>query len=304
MPHLVLHHYNESPYAEKIRALMGYKGLNWRSVMAPRIAPKPDLTELTGGYRKVPVLQIGADIYCDTRLILAAIDALHPQPSVQTTPGTFSEVLAHWVDVNLFGRAVAYTFGRNVDKLPDVFLADRAALRGAPLDRDQLKQAVPLAAQELGTQVQWLEQGLMGGQPFVNGPHPGSGDFTLYATLWFAQQGRFDFTAFPQVGAWLARMQAFGHGIREEMSADEALDLAAASQPLPLPTASAVPDPSGLLAGQTVRVTPEQLGHGTSVTGELLCIDSHRLSLKVTGPRCGTVHVHFPRVGYRVRPAA
>ena len=59
---LILHHYNESPYAEKIRALLGYKGLSWRSVMMPRIAPKPDMVALTGGYRTVPVLQIGADV--------------------------------------------------------------------------------------------------------------------------------------------------------------------------------------------------------------------------------------------------
>ena len=29
--------------------------------------PKPNLTALTGGYRKTPVLQIGADIYCNSQ---------------------------------------------------------------------------------------------------------------------------------------------------------------------------------------------------------------------------------------------
>lgn len=304
MTDLVLHHYNESPYAEKIRTLMGYKDLRWHSVIVPRIAPKPDLTELTGGYRKVPVLQIGADIYCDTRLILQVIDGLNPLPGLQTTPGTFSEVVEHWVDVNLFGRAVAYTFGRNVDRLPDVFLADRAALRGAPLDREALKQAVPLAEQELATHLQWLEHGMAGGQPFVNGGHPGSGDFNLYATLWFAQQGRFDFSAFPCVSAWLARMQAFGHGVRQEMTAEDALALAASSQPQTLPEGGTSADPSGVQVGQTVRVTPEQLGHGTSVIGELLRIDPRQLAVRLQSPRCGTLHVHLPRVGYRVRPAA
>ena len=66
MHELILHHYPTSPFAEKTRLMLGFKQLSWRSVMIPPIMPKPDLTRLTGGYRKTPVLQIGADIYCDS----------------------------------------------------------------------------------------------------------------------------------------------------------------------------------------------------------------------------------------------
>ncbi|HEX3451354.1 MAG TPA: glutathione S-transferase N-terminal domain-containing protein, partial [Isosphaeraceae bacterium] len=69
MKQLILHHYPMSPFAEKIRLILGFKNLHWSSVLIPNIMPKPDLTALTGGYRKTPVLQIGADIYCDTALI-------------------------------------------------------------------------------------------------------------------------------------------------------------------------------------------------------------------------------------------
>jgi glutathione S-transferase len=298
---LILHHYNESPYAEKIRCLLGYKGLAWRSVIVPRIAPKPDLVALTGGYRKVPVLQIGADVYCDTRLIADIIEELAPQPNSLNKAGTASSIIEHWVDLNLFGRAVAYTFGRNVDRLPDVFLADRAALRGAPLDREALKLAVPLAEQELATQLQWIEQALQG-HDFVNGDTPGTGDFTLYATLWFAQNGQFDFTPFVNIGAWLARMKAFGHGQPTEMTAVDALALASQMQPVALPIHKAAPDPSGVIIGQLLKITPEQLGHGTSVQGELIAINAARMTLLVLSERCGALHVHFPRVGYRITP--
>ncbi len=44
-----------------VRVAFGIKGLAWKSVIIPRILPKPDLMPLTGGYRKTPVLQIGAD---------------------------------------------------------------------------------------------------------------------------------------------------------------------------------------------------------------------------------------------------
>jgi glutathione S-transferase len=305
MPELILHHYKESPYAEKIRVLLGYKGLSWRSVTVQRIAPKPDLVALTGGYRKVPVLQVGADVYCDTRLIVEIIDAQSPQPSVRNVLGTPNELIAHWADINLFGRAVAYTFGRNADRLPDALLADRAALRGGPLERAALKQAVPLAEQELATQIGWLDHALSGAQPFANGAGPGNGDFSLYASLWFAQQGGFDFSRFAQVEAWLARMHAFGNGHSADMTSQDALAIAAQTQPLPLaPKGSISPDPAGVALGQMVLITPEQLGHGTSVRGELVAINPDRLTLLVLSERCGALHVHFPRVGYRLQAAA
>src|SRR5262249_53770315 len=56
------------------RTGFGLKGLAWASVELPVIMPKPNLTALTGGYRKTPVLQIGADIYCDSQLIMRELE--------------------------------------------------------------------------------------------------------------------------------------------------------------------------------------------------------------------------------------
>ena len=66
MAELILHHYDISPYAKKIRLAFGLKRLVRASVIVPATLPKPDLMPLTGGFRRGPVLQIGADIYCDT----------------------------------------------------------------------------------------------------------------------------------------------------------------------------------------------------------------------------------------------
>lgn len=298
----ILHHYNESPYAEKARLMLGYKGLAWRSVKVPRIAPKPDLTALTGGYRKVPVLQMGADVYADTRLIAEVLDGLTPSPPLTARRGHFDDVIAHWVDNVLFGKAVGYTFGALADVLPEALLADRAALRGAPLDRAALKQALPTITQELTGLMGWLGTALGGTSPFVNGSTPGNGDFTLYATLWFMQNGGFDFSHCPAAQAWMGRMAAFGHGERQEISAEEALIEAAAALPAPLPCEPFTPERGGLQAGQIVVVTPEQLGRGTSVTGALVSLLNHRMTLRLHTARCGEVHVHFPRAGYRIEP--
>jgi glutathione S-transferase len=74
MHELILHHYDFSPFSEKIRLIFGLKALAWRSVTIPSVMPKPDLIALTGGYRHTPVLQIGADIFCDTRLIARELE--------------------------------------------------------------------------------------------------------------------------------------------------------------------------------------------------------------------------------------
>ena len=79
---IILHHYDTSPFSEKVRLMFGIKGLAWRSVIQPVIMPKPDLIPLTGGYRRIPVLQIGADVYCDTQVILAEIERRYPDPPV------------------------------------------------------------------------------------------------------------------------------------------------------------------------------------------------------------------------------
>ena len=71
---LILHHYDISPFSQKAQKMMGLKGLAWQSVEMPMIAPKPDVEQLTGGYRGTPVLQIGADVFIDNWMIARAID--------------------------------------------------------------------------------------------------------------------------------------------------------------------------------------------------------------------------------------
>ena len=64
---IVLHHYPASPFAEKARLMLGYKGLTWKSVFIPMVMPKPDVMALTGGYRKTPILQVGSTFIATLR---------------------------------------------------------------------------------------------------------------------------------------------------------------------------------------------------------------------------------------------
>ena len=59
--------------------VFGLKGLAC-VVIVPVMLLKPDVVALTGGYRRTPFLQIGADVYCDSALMCRVIDRIAPQP--------------------------------------------------------------------------------------------------------------------------------------------------------------------------------------------------------------------------------
>ena len=127
MTELILHHYDMSPFGEKVRLMLGYKQLAWRSVHIPPVMPKPDVVALTGGYRKTPVLQVGADVYCDTALIARVLETAQPSRSLYPRDMPLAPLLAQWADGMLFGAAVSCA----VESPPG--RADRPARRGWPL---------------------------------------------------------------------------------------------------------------------------------------------------------------------------
>ena len=97
-------------------------------------------------------------------------------------------------------------------------------------------------------------------------------------------------------------MRALGHGTRREMTAAEAHAIARASEPEPGRGVDPA-DALGLAVGDAVVVTPDDYGK-VPVHGELLTLQLHEVAVRRTDPKCGTVVVHFPRIGYRVERAA
>src|SRR5881227_1860353 len=143
MTDIILHHYDTSPYSEKVRLGFGLKGLAWGSVEIPVIMPKPDLTALTGGYRKTPVLQIGADIYCDSQLIMRELERRHPTPSFYPAGRGAADALAWWAEKTTFSPAAGIMFAKRPDALPEGFLEDRAKFSARNIDPAAMKAAVP-----------------------------------------------------------------------------------------------------------------------------------------------------------------
>jgi glutathione S-transferase len=304
MTDIILHHYDISPFSELIRLAFGLKRLAWKSVQIPMMMPKPDLVELTGGYGRTPVLQIGADIYCDTAAILDAIEAYRPAPSLYPAPlGATQRIVAHWAGAAQFGAHVGAAF-RNApaEALPPGFAEDRKK-RFVGFDFD----AMPIYAPHLETQVlasaHWLDLILADGRHFMGGDAPGHADLALYSNLWFLKVMPFaaDFAAqalgAPAVSNWYERITAIGHGTPQEASAEDAISAAKLAEPAPVGGSI-----HGFSQGQQVVVRTEQSGDDP-VAGALLRCDGSGITVRRTSDRAGEVNVHFPRLGQIVSPA-
>ena len=310
MHDIILHHYPASPFAEKIRLILGAKGLAWRSVTIPWIMPKPDLMPLTGGYRRTPVLQIGADIYCDTALIARVLDARAPQAPLFPADRVAARSVADLADRDLFGAAVAYVFqpagfaalfqGMNKPQI-DAFIEDRKTMRTG----GAVRMAVPEATGQLHGWLQRLTDHLADGQPFLVSDAPTIADFSAYHPLWFVQRApalAAIVTRYPAVAAWFARMTALGHGQSRELAADEALTIAAAATPADGQGLAWV-DYHGCQSGDEVEIEPADYGI-VPVRGRLVISAPDQLGVRRSDPRAGEVTVHFPRIGYQMRKVA
>ena len=304
MTDIILHHYEISPYSEKVRLGLGLKGLAWASVEVPVIMPKPELTTLTGGYRKAPVLQIGADIYCDSQLIMRELERRYPTPSFYPAGRGAADALAWWAEKTTFSPVAGILFAKKPEALPPGFLEDRAKFSGRNIDPVAMKAAVPNLLDQLRAHFDWLDQ-MLDGRPFLQGQGAGLADIAAYHPVWFLRQN-FGSAAppldgYPRLLAWAERIAAIGHGRRSQMSAQQALGVARDATSIATMTLDPR-DPSGRKPGQTVTVTPDDTGRDP-VVGELVASDVHEIVIRRSDREIGEVCVHFPRAGFVVAPA-
>jgi glutathione S-transferase len=266
--------------------------------------PKPDLTPLTGGYRRAPVMQIGADIFCDSQVILAEIERRQPEPRAVLGPAFAINL---WADRLFFQPSVAVIFGQLGDAVPRAFIEDREKLSGAMFNIAAMKAAaVPMRAQ-WRAHAGWIEQALASqDSPFLAGDRPSLSDISAYMNIWFMAGALPDMAAtllagLDRVNAWRGRVAAIGHGRREELTGPEALEVARASQPGAAPAHDSL-DPLGLEPGAAVVVMADDYGRDP-IAGSLVTANRERVTIARDEAALGVLHLHFPRAGFVVVPA-
>ncbi len=304
MTDIILHHYSGSLFSEKIRLLLGYLELPWRSVIIPPIMPRPALMPLTGGYRRTPVMQEGADIYCDTRIISERLAERAGRPELCS--GFVANRVAEWADSQLFRVAVAITFQPNaiaatMSSLSEADIAafqkDRAALtQGAALVTISAKAA----ESHLRAYLQDLDVGLAD-TAFLLGDQPTIADFSVYHCLWLIANNPVvapQLSGFEHVTRWRTRMASFGHGAPSLLAAEDALDIGRRAEPKQVPAFEPLL-PKDIALGDQVSVTPTDYGL-VPVRGELVIASAREFAVKRHDDLAGEVVVHFPRIGFQL----
>lgn len=293
---ILFHEYPLSPFSEKIRRIFAFKGMSYRSVEQPMWMPKPELTPLTGGFRRIPVMQIGADVYCDTALICRKLEQLQPSPTIYPNPGA-AEAAAAWADKQLFQVCVPLVFGALAEMLPPELIADRQKMR-PELTKENLEAAAPNCKTALRAAASRLDETFASNE-YVLGDAFSVADAAVYHCLWFVRNAPEPaelLAGFANLSGWMERLAAMGNGNLTELAAADALKVAKESTPSTEVRTDAG-DPNGLEAGTRVSICSDDLP-ADIFEGELIASDTQEVVIRRDEPQVGEVAIHFPRAGY------
>jgi glutathione S-transferase len=263
--------------------------------------PKPKLTPLTGGYRRIPVMQIGADVYCDTACIARKLEALQPSPTLFPLGNSAAaEAMAAWADRQLFAACVPLVFGALAEALPPELVEDRKKMR-PDLSIDKLKEAMPDCRNALRSACDHLEATL-GYHEFVLGSAFSLADAAVYHNLWFVRNDAKSaalLASLPRLTAWMQRLEALGNGKPTPMSGDDALAIARAHKPA-TERAADPGEPNGLEPGMRIAICSDDLPSDV-FEGELLTANAQEVVILRSDPDLAEIAQHFPRAGYLIR---
>jgi len=303
---LILHHYDSSPYSEKIRLMFGLTNASWLSLLSPIWPPRPNTEPLAGGYRRIPVAQIGADIFCDSALIAREIARITDNTALDpANVDNRALALMEQAENEAFFAAIAAVpplrlLGTMLQLFGPVgtyrFAKDRSGLlRGGTVRPPKGAEALAVLQSLLDALESRLSE-----CPWVGGDNASVADFATYHPLWLhVSCNRRPLEAGPKTRRWYERVGALGHGKRREISQDEAFEAAREPDPRPLPASI---EDAPLSIGTTVAVAPRDYGV-VPVTGTLAAVTWDRVIVRRDTHDFGVLHVHFPRAGYSLEVA-
>jgi len=304
MTDLYLHHYDASLFSEKVRSLLGYCGLEWNSVHINNIMPRPNLMELSGGYRKTPILQDGANVFCDTKIIARHVAVLGQKESIFAA-GFAANRFAEWADTTLFRTTVGLCFQPKAveviaaqlgaDNL-QAFMEDRAKLSGGAA----LATITPaLAEASFLHYLRELESSLAAA--FLFGDEPSIADFSLYHCLWFVSNNPVVaplLDDFPKVKSYMQPFVKWGAHPGNDSSSEAALAAGTANEPELFAYGEELLS-EGLALGDAVKVTPDDYGR-IPVNGVLVHLSDLAIVVRRSDPVAGAINAYFPRTGFDV----
>lgn len=281
--------------------MFGYCNVQWQSVISPAMPPRPTVDPLAGGYRRIPVAQIGADVFCDTKIIAAELAHISSKPEldVEACSKEISDYANH-IDTTVFMASLQIpspmtmltTVFRLFSPLQAIkFIKDRAGVQ-------KTSSVKPIGRQRSLALIDDHHTGMeskLKENDFLFGDAPCIADFSAYHVLWFKHltNKSSELEGFSMINAWYQRMSDFGHSERQELSKSELFELARISEPREIP--SSMKQDQDI--GKKVEIKPSDYAKD-SVVGDLVGGDEFRWIVARETEEFGVIHVHFPKAGF------
>ena len=327
-PLLILFTYPNSPFGRRVENYLTLRGLPYvRSPVLNRL-PRPVLEDLNVHYRRIPILAIGRDIYCDSRLIIDKLEARwSPESRLGSSGGAFErgveKLLEGWtVDGGPFARVAALT---PAERLTDkAWIEDRKEMTGGRFDPALLPKGRGEALAHVRMYFALMEEGLLGdGRSWVSGNGsggPGLGEVhAAWVFEWMCAPvmlGGVDAEVlsakvFPRTFGWVARFREWVDGVREraggvveEIGREETVSRILKAGFFEEEEGEIDPaDPLKLEKGREVEVFPVDTGSNHRDRGRLVSIGRDEVVVESkTNVGEGVLRIHYPRVNIRIQP--
>ncbi len=246
---IILHSSFSSPFSEQIKLMLNFAELDWVSVIAPKGVPRPIQQSLVGNYsRRIPILQIGADAYCDSAMIMNKIAELSAKPylspiAVNESTEALINKIANEGTKAMLGSLTPWNFiWGYIKTIPfkDAieFLRDRKKLVETypQLKTDKTRQQWQGIAQSYLAD---LNEVLATSQFLLATDTPKVCDFMVYAMIWY-HDVLTDLKLvkqFENVVLWYQKMKQFDRNDTTRIEPEWSLEVARSSEPTELPEA-------------------------------------------------------------------
>lgn len=334
---IILFTYPESVVGRRTEWYLTLRGIPYSVCEVDNKMPRPVLNRLGVHYRRIPLMAVGRDIYCDSRCIIDHLERLYdhvPKLGFDQKEKPFEygmqQILENWAfDGGLFQRtAQMIPPDASLMQIKE-WIADRSELIGMPFDRDMLKQVAPDALTHARLHLQMVEQNLLGDgrQWLFSGDKPSLGDVhVLWIFDWMmrpkermgmkhAYPELLNEKSYPLTCAWVQKMDQTieeieeKNGVPKRLSEDDAVAMIEESdywEPSELFVDSS--DPSKLSKGDEVDLigldlTPET-GSKRRDVGSLEGLTVTSATIMIKTKNNVDVRVHYQRANVRVAAAS
>ncbi|KAJ3853154.1 hypothetical protein EV368DRAFT_73615 [Lentinula lateritia] len=327
-PGVILYRYDASPFSVKIDNVLMFKNVPYATVTVANVLPRPEITESLGlTYRRIPILAIGNDIYCDTSLIAAAIERRFPTSQGFGTifppkkhggspdTGLLKAFTQHYADTVLFNLGpILLPWNR----FPDFFLKDRQTVSSrlfanAVPDMPLMINSQGKAMNALSAHLALVNEQLQDGREWLFDTElPSLADIGIHFTYnWVCgfpnTRSLFDEARFPYALRWLDRLNKFIKTTRNDfptpqiLTGPEAADSIAKSSYEPYNVIGFDAFEAArlnLVKNQMVNVVPDDTGPQFATFGKLVAFNHEEIVIETNGTMNAIFRCHFPRIGF------